>query len=116
MKTAVGGITYKLSHFLRETTNAYKKAFFYHHTCLRATMPPTEKGANMTQYEKILQYINDFGSISPMEAFSDLGITKLATRISEMRKDGIEFEQVWECSKNRYGDDVRYMRYSRSKS
>jgi len=51
-----------------------------------------------------------------MEAFSDLGITKLATRISEMRKDGIEFEQVWECSKNRYGDDVRYMRYSRSKS
>lgn len=77
---------------------------------------PTEKGANMTQYEKILQYINDFGSISPMEAFSDLGITKLATRISEMRKDGIEFEQVWECSKNRYGDDVRYMRYSRSKS
>lgn len=51
-----------------------------------------------------------------MEAFSDLGITKLATRISEMRRDGIEFDQVWECSKNRYGDDVRYMRYSRSKS
>lgn len=67
----------------------------------------------MNQYQKILQYINDFGSISPMEAFSDLGITKLATRISEMRKDGIEFDQVWECSKNRYGDDVRYMRYSK---
>lgn len=47
----------------------------------------------MNQWEKIIQYINDFGSISPMEAFSDLGITKLATRISEMRKDGIEFEQ-----------------------
>lgn len=74
---------------------------------------PTEKGAKMTQYEKILQYIDDFGSISPMEAFSDLGITKLATRISEMRKDGIEFDQVWECSKNRYGQKVHYMRYSK---
>lgn len=69
----------------------------------------------MNQWEKIIQYINDFGSISPMEAFSDLGITKLATRISEMRKDGIEFEQKWECSKNRYGQSVRYMRYSMGK-
>lgn len=101
----------------RETTNAYKKSILLPpHNKAYVQMPPTEKGATMTQYEKILQYINDFGSISPMEAFSDLGITKLATRISEMRKDGIEFEQVWECSKNRYGDDVRYMRYSRSKS
>lgn len=66
----------------------------------------------MTQYEKIIQYINDFGSISPMEAFRDLGITKLATRISEMRKDGIEFDQKMEYSKNRYGERVHYMRYS----
>lgn len=65
----------------------------------------------MNQYEKILQYINDFGSISPMEAFSDLGITKLATRISEMRRDGIEFNQRMETSKNRYGEKVNYMRY-----
>ena len=46
----------------------------------------------MTQREQILQYIKDFGSITPMEAFSDLGITKLATRVSEMRKEGEEAE------------------------
>lgn len=67
----------------------------------------------MNQYERILRYINDYGSISPMEAFADLGITKLATRISEMRADGIDFEQKWETRKNRYGDKVRYMRYSK---
>lgn len=67
----------------------------------------------MSQYERILQYINDYGSISPYEAFADLGITKLATRISEMRADGIDFHQEWEVRKNRYGDKVRYMRYSR---
>ena len=43
----------------------------------------------MTQRELILNYIKDFGSITPLEAFADLGITKLATRISEMRRDGI---------------------------
>lgn len=35
-----------------------------------------------TQRDLILQYIKDFGSITPMEAYSDLGVTKLATRIS----------------------------------
>lgn len=67
----------------------------------------------MNQYERIISYINEFGSISPMEAFADLGITKLSTRVSEMRKDGIEFNQEWEVRKNRYGEKVRYMRYSR---
>ena len=67
----------------------------------------------MNQYERILKYISDYGSISPMEAFADLGITKLSTRVSEMRKDGIEFNQEWEVRKNRYGEKVRYMRYSK---
>lgn len=66
----------------------------------------------MTQREAILDYINEFGSITPMEAFSDLGITKLATRISEMRKDGMEFKIEMVETKNRYGKTVRFARYS----
>lgn len=45
----------------------------------------------MTQCELVIRYIQDFGSISPMEAFHDLGITKLATRISELKRDGWTF-------------------------
>ena len=66
----------------------------------------------MTQREAILQYIEDFGSITPMQAFSDLGITKLATRISEMRKDGMEFKIEMVSSRNRYGKSVNYAKYS----
>lgn len=66
----------------------------------------------MNQHERILRYIDDFGSISPMEAFS-IGITKLATRISEMKATGIEFDQKYEKAKNRYGETCYYMRYSR---
>jgi hypothetical protein len=66
----------------------------------------------MTQKELVIQYITDFGSITPMEAFGDLGITKLATRISEMRKEGMEFRIDMVKGKNRYGKPVRYARYS----
>lgn len=41
----------------------------------------------MTQRDQILEYINEFGSVTPIQAFADLGITKLATRISEMKRD-----------------------------
>jgi hypothetical protein len=47
-----------------------------------------------------------------MEAFGDLGITKLATRISEMRKDGMQFKIDTVKSKNRYGKTVRFAKYS----
>lgn len=65
----------------------------------------------MTQGERIIEYIEEFGSITPMDAFNDLGITKLATRVSELKKEGVEFEQEYEAGKNRYGETVHYMRY-----
>ena len=68
----------------------------------------------MTQYDAILQYMDDFGSISPMEAFSDLGVTKLATRISELSRKGYSFDKKPVTSKNRYGNSVTYMRYTRA--
>lgn len=66
------------------------------------------------QQMDILCYIFDFGSISPMEAFTDLGITKLSTRISEMKVLGIQFDQAYEGRENRYGKIVYFMRYRRA--
>lgn len=69
----------------------------------------------MTQREEILQYIKEHGSITPMDDFYDLGITKLATRISEMRKDGITFKIETVKYKNKYNTrTVRFARYSLS--
>lgn len=66
----------------------------------------------MTQRDQIYDYIERFGSITPMDAFVDLGITKLATRVSEMRADGTEIVGTWETTKNRFGKTVRFMRYT----
>ena len=68
----------------------------------------------MRQRDAILEYIKEFGSITPMQAFHDLGITKLATRISEMRKDGIKLKIETVSVKNRYGKSVSYAKYSQA--
>ena len=66
----------------------------------------------MTQQERIKQYLIDFGSITPMEAFADLGITKLSTRIGEMERAGEQIEHTMVKGHNRYGEPTRYMRYT----
>ena len=65
-----------------------------------------------TQRDAIIEYITEFGSITPIQAFADLGITKLATRISEMRKDGWTFNIEMVSTKNRYGRSVSFAKYS----
>lgn len=67
-----------------------------------------------TQQRDILGYIAKYGSITPMDAFAYLGITKLSTRISEMKVIGISFSQVYESGVNRSGRKVHYMRYGRA--
>ena len=65
----------------------------------------------MNQREKIVLYIQKFGSISSMEAFQDLGIIRLSARIYELREEGYKFEETFKASKNRFGESVSYKRY-----
>ncbi len=66
----------------------------------------------MNQKDRIIKYIQDFGSITSLEAMRDLGITQLGARIDGLQKDGYTFKKEWERAKNRYGEDVDYKRYS----
>lgn len=68
----------------------------------------------MTQGERILDYIDTYGSITPMEAWEHLGVTKLATRISELRRGGEKIEKRYVTGQNRFGDKVQYMEYRRA--
>ena len=68
--------------------------------------------AKMNQHDRILQYMKDFGSITTLDAFRDLGITKLTTRISEMRRDGVNIIGTPEAVENRYGDKCHIHRYT----
>lgn len=65
----------------------------------------------VSQKQRILKYMADFGSITTFDAFKELGCTKLTTRISELRQDGYHIIGEAETSKNRYGESVTYNRY-----
>ncbi len=65
----------------------------------------------ITQRERIIKYIRDYGSITSFEAYKDLGITQLATRIKELKEEGYEFKTEWKTDKNRYGEPISYKKY-----
>ena len=65
----------------------------------------------ITQRDRVINYIREFGSISSWEAYKDLGITQLATRIKELKEQGYEFRTEWESSTNRFGEKTDYKRY-----
>lgn len=65
----------------------------------------------MTQKERIIDYIKQFGSITSLDAYKDLGITQLGARIDGLKKDGYRFKTEWESGKNRFGDKTDYKRY-----
>lgn len=68
-----------------------------------------------TQVQRIHKYLNDFGSITQFEAMRDLGVMRLASRISEMRKDGFDIVCKMETTRNRYGEKCHVKRYSLKK-
>lgn len=65
----------------------------------------------ITQRERIVQYCNDFGSITNLQAFQDLGITRLASRINDLKNQGHIIKSEFVTGKNRYGENVSYKKY-----
>ena len=64
-----------------------------------------------TQCDYIMMYLTEYGTITTYEAFTELGITRLGARISEMRRKGINIIGASETRKNRFGKKVSFMRY-----
>lgn len=65
-----------------------------------------------TQNERILDYIEEFGSITQLEALRDLGVMRLASRISDLRRKGYNIVSKTEAVKNRHEEICYIKRYS----
>ena len=69
----------------------------------------------MSQRDRVVQYCKDFGSITALEAFRDIGVSQLHCVIYDLvhnYDDEYLVESEWETRKNRYGEDVTYKRYT----
>ena len=65
-----------------------------------------------TQNERILSYIEENGSITQLEALTELGVMRLASRISDLKRQGYNIISKTETVKNRFDEKCSVKRYS----
>lgn len=71
-----------------------------------------KENSKPTQNQRILDYIKEFGSITQLDALKDLGVMRLASRISDLRKQGYSIVSKVEPVANRYNEICYIKRYS----
>ena len=64
-----------------------------------------------TQNERIINYMHVHGSITQFEALQELGIMRLASRISDLRRLGYPITSKMVTVKNRFDEECRVKRY-----
>lgn len=66
----------------------------------------------MTQCERVLRHMREYGSITAAEAMSEYGIFRLAARVSDLKKSGHTIKTKIVTGRNRYDEKTAYAEYS----
>ncbi len=61
--------------------------------------------------QRVFDYILEFGAITSLEAFVDLGETRLSGRIYELKRKGVNIISDFKSVKNRYGENRQVKEY-----
>lgn len=64
-----------------------------------------------TQCDLVLRHLKDYGEISQLDALREYGIMRLASRVSELKKRGVNISVTMATGRNRYGEKTRYAIY-----
>ena len=70
------------------------------------------ENSNPIQRQRVLNYMHHYGSITQYEAIEELGILRLASRISEIKKLGYPVQSKRVTVINKYGEKCRVAQYS----
>ena len=65
----------------------------------------------LTQCERILRHLRDYGSITSLTAITEYGILRLASRINDLKKQGYTIVSETAVGENRYKEKVHYSVY-----
>jgi len=66
----------------------------------------------MTQEERVINYLKDNSSINSIQALNELGIFRLASRVSNLKKQGHKITSRMIPVTNRYGEKCHVSEYS----
>lgn len=67
--------------------------------------------ARVTQRDRVLDYIRKVGFITTWDAYKELGVSQLGTRIFELKARGYHFKKERINTKNRFGGPTHYDKY-----
>ena len=65
----------------------------------------------ITQENRILEHLQQCGSITSWEAIKEFGATRLSAIIFNLKEKGYLFNEEWVTATNRYGDSVSFKKY-----
>ena len=68
--------------------------------------------SKVNQQVRVMNYMEQFGGITSLDAFRDLGITRLSAVIFLLKKNGVPIKTETVYSNNRYGEQVHFAKYS----
>lgn len=66
----------------------------------------------LTQCERLHEWLKQGHSVTGLEAWSELGIYRLASRIHDLVKRGVQIRKERISVNNRFGESVAVVRYS----
>ena len=64
------------------------------------------------QCHRVLDYIEKHGGITSYQAQKHISVARLASRITELKKQGYPIVSEWVSGVNKYGEKYRAKRYS----
>lgn len=65
----------------------------------------------ITQCDRILRHLKDYGSITSLEGMQEYGIMRVASRINDLKCRGVKITSETKTAKNRYGETIHYSVY-----
>lgn len=66
---------------------------------------------NPTQNQRILDYLDRYGSITQLEAIRDISVLRLASRVTDLKRRGYLIDSEWVVVTNKYGEKCRVKKY-----
>lgn len=64
-----------------------------------------------TQNDRVLAYMRSHNGITSLDAYRDLGCTRLSARIADLKEMGIAIGKIMVDRENRYGETVKVAQY-----
>ena len=65
----------------------------------------------LSQCDKVLRHLQTYGSLTSLEAVTEYGILRLASRINDLKRMGHKISSSTEVGENRFGEKTHYSVY-----